>query len=81
MTDMADLPHIVMEDWVITKREEMESYLVDMTALALRPEPSRERAIWTYMSELSSVCRQLQTQQLKSFQLRLLHRRWLAESR
>ncbi|MCK4222251.1 MAG: hypothetical protein KAX25_05205 [Dehalococcoidia bacterium] len=77
MTDMADLPHIVIEDWGITRREEMASYLVDMTALALRPEPSRERAIWTYMAELSSVCRQFQAQQLKSFQLRLPHRRWL----
>jgi len=34
------LQDIVGEDWVITKREQMESYLVDETALAVRPKPA-----------------------------------------
>lgn len=34
------LRKIVGEDWVITKREQMENYLVDETALAVRPRPA-----------------------------------------
>ena len=34
------LREIVGEDWVITKRDQMESYLVDETALAVRPKPA-----------------------------------------
>jgi glycolate oxidase len=34
------LRKIVGEDWVITKREQMENYLVDETALAVRPKPA-----------------------------------------
>ncbi|GAI32162.1 unnamed protein product, partial [marine sediment metagenome] len=34
------LQDIVGQDWVITKREQMESYLVDETALAVRPKPA-----------------------------------------
>ena len=34
------LQDIVGKDWVITKREQMESYLVDETALGVRPKPA-----------------------------------------
>ncbi len=39
-TNVTRLREIVGEDWVITRREQMESYLVDETALAVRPEPA-----------------------------------------
>ncbi len=39
-TNVTRLQEIVGEDWVITRREQMESYLVDETALAVRPEPA-----------------------------------------
>ncbi|MEE8420801.1 MAG: FAD-binding oxidoreductase, partial [Dehalococcoidales bacterium] len=38
--NVTGLREIVGEDWVITRREQMESYLVDETALAVRPEPA-----------------------------------------
>jgi len=34
------LQEIVGQGWVITKREQMESYSVDETALAVRPKPA-----------------------------------------
>lgn len=40
MTNVGELQRIVGEDWVITKREQMESYLLDATPLAVRPEPA-----------------------------------------
>ncbi len=40
MIDARDLQAIVGEDWVITRREQMESYLVDETYLGVRPEPA-----------------------------------------
>ncbi len=40
-TNVTRLREIVGEDWVITRREQMESYLVDETALAVRPEPAK----------------------------------------
>jgi glycolate oxidase len=40
MINAQRLREIVGEDWVITKREQMESYLVDETALAIRPRPA-----------------------------------------
>ena len=40
MIKVEKLREIVGEDWVITKREQMESYLVDETALAIRPKPA-----------------------------------------
>ena len=40
MINVAELQRVVGEDWVITKREQMESYLVDETAVAVRPEPA-----------------------------------------
>ncbi len=38
--NVTGLREIAGEDWVITRREQMESYLVDETALAVRPEPA-----------------------------------------
>jgi len=38
MINVEELQRIVGGDWVITKREQMESYLVDETAAAIRPE-------------------------------------------
>lgn len=38
--NVTGLREIVGEDWVITRREQMESYLVDETALAVRPKPA-----------------------------------------
>ena len=32
---------IVGDNWVVTKREQMERYLVDETALAVRPKPAK----------------------------------------
>jgi len=40
MINVEELQRIVGEDWVVTKREQMESYLVDETAPAVRPEPA-----------------------------------------
>jgi len=40
MINASKLREIVGEDWVITRREQMESYLVDETALAIRPKPA-----------------------------------------
>jgi len=40
MINVEELQRIVGEDWVITKREQMESYLVDETFLGVRPEPA-----------------------------------------
>ncbi|HEY82923.1 MAG TPA: FAD-binding protein [Dehalococcoidia bacterium] len=40
MINAQQLQEIVGEDWVITKREQMESYLVDETAVAIRPKPA-----------------------------------------
>ena len=41
MIDVAEkLRDIVGENWVITKREQMESYLVDETLVATRPKPA-----------------------------------------
>ncbi len=40
MINVEELQRIVGEDWVITKREQMESYLVDETYLGVRPEPA-----------------------------------------
>jgi glycolate oxidase len=40
MTNVGELQRIVGEDWVITKREQMESYLLDATLPAQRPEPA-----------------------------------------
>ena len=40
MINIEKLREIVGEDWVITKREQMESYLVDETASAIRPKPA-----------------------------------------
>jgi len=40
MTNVEELQRIAGEDWVVTKREQMESYLVDETAPAVRPEPA-----------------------------------------
>ena len=34
------LQSIVGKDWIITRRDQMESYLVDETALAVRPKPA-----------------------------------------
>ena len=31
------------EDWVTTKREQIESYLMDETYLAVRPQPSSRK--------------------------------------
>ena len=38
MINVEELQRIVGEDWVITKREQLESYLVDETPLGVRPE-------------------------------------------
>jgi glycolate oxidase len=40
MIDADKLRKITGEEWVITKREQMERYLVDETASAVRPEPA-----------------------------------------
>ncbi len=40
MTNVGELQRVVGEDWVITKRKQMESYLLDATPLAVRPEPA-----------------------------------------
>lgn len=40
MINIEELQHIVGENWVITKREQMESYLKDETPLAVRPQPA-----------------------------------------
>lgn len=40
MTNVEKLRKIVGEDWIITRREQMEGYLVDETALAVRPKPA-----------------------------------------
>ncbi|MCK4388115.1 MAG: FAD-binding oxidoreductase [Dehalococcoidia bacterium] len=40
MINVEELQRIVGEDWVVTKREQMESYLVDETYLGVRPEPA-----------------------------------------
>ena len=40
MVDSEKLRKIVGRDWVITKREQMENYLVDETALVVRPKPA-----------------------------------------
>ena len=40
MINVEELRKITGEDWVITKREQMEGYLVDETALAVRPKPA-----------------------------------------
>lgn len=40
MINVEKLRDIAGGDWVITKREQMESYLVDETALAVRPKPT-----------------------------------------
>ncbi len=40
MINVEGLQRIVGEDWVITKRDQMESYLVDETYLGVRPEPA-----------------------------------------
>jgi len=40
MINVEELQRIVGEDWVITKREQMESYLVDETYLGVKPEPA-----------------------------------------
>jgi len=37
-----DLQQVVGKDWVITKREQMESYLVDETAPFVRPRPAAD---------------------------------------
>lgn len=37
-----DLEGIVGKDWVVTKREQMESYLVDETAVPVRPQPAAD---------------------------------------
>jgi len=36
--NLEKLREIVGEDWVVTKREQMESYLVDATAVPVRPK-------------------------------------------
>lgn len=38
--DVEELRGIVGEDWVITKREQMEGYLVDATGPVVRPKPA-----------------------------------------
>jgi glycolate oxidase len=40
MINVVELRRIVGEDWVITKREQMEGYLVDETFLGVRPKPA-----------------------------------------
>lgn len=40
MMNVEKLRQIVGEDWVVTRREQIESYLVDETALAVRPKPA-----------------------------------------
>lgn len=40
MINVEELQHIVGENWVVTKREQMESYLKDETPLAVRPQPA-----------------------------------------
>ncbi|MCK4263282.1 MAG: FAD-binding oxidoreductase, partial [Dehalococcoidia bacterium] len=40
MTNVAELQRIVGQDWVISRREQMESYLLDETAPIVRPEPA-----------------------------------------
>jgi len=40
MINVEELQRIVGEDWVVTKREQMQNYLVDETAPAVRPEPA-----------------------------------------
>ena len=40
MINVEELQRIVGEDWVITKREQMESYLVDETYLGVNPKPA-----------------------------------------
>jgi glycolate oxidase len=40
MTNVAQLRTIVGRDYVITRREQMASYLVDETAAAIRPRPA-----------------------------------------
>ena len=42
MTNVQELQRIVGEDWVTTKREQIESYLMDETYLAVRPQPSSD---------------------------------------
>jgi len=37
-----DLRDIVGEDWVVTKREQMEDYLIDETPASARPQPAAE---------------------------------------
>jgi len=40
MITVEQLQRIVGEDWVITRREQMESYLMDETYLGVRPQPA-----------------------------------------
>ena len=40
MITVQQLQSIVGEDWVITQREQMESYLMDETYLGVRPQPA-----------------------------------------
>jgi len=40
MINVARLQEIAGEDWVLTKREQIERYLVDETPLAIRPKPA-----------------------------------------
>ena len=40
MTNLTRLRQIVGDDWVVTKREQMESYLLDESVPAVRPKPA-----------------------------------------
>ena len=40
MINIERLRKIVGEDWIITRRDQMAGYLVDETALAVRPKPA-----------------------------------------
>ncbi len=40
MINIENLRKITGDDWVVTKREQIERYLVDETALAMRPKPA-----------------------------------------
>src|SRR5659263_31575 len=42
MDNLAKLRKIVGEDWVITRREQMESYLLDESVPAVRPTPASD---------------------------------------
>ena len=69
MLNIEKLQEIVGKDWVITKREQMASYLVDETALAVRPEPADNVAVVkpAKSQEISDILKLANRQQIPVF--------------